>query len=88
MLGKFLSVEKKSTIFFFSVIITEKFFVKKKKYRKNLFCPTFIHVRRFGVVTNIMASHYPKLKKKLGLIGASCLMAWGAFILGMQVNLT
>ena len=36
---------KKSPPFFFSVIITETFFVEKKKYRKNLFCPTFIHVR-------------------------------------------
>ena len=30
---------------------------------------------------------YPKLKKKLGLIGALCLIVWGMFILGMQVNL-
>lgn len=28
---------------------------------------------------------YPKLNKKLGLIGAICLIVWGVFILGMQV---
>lgn len=28
---------------------------------------------------------YPKLNKKLGLIGALCLITWGLFILGMQV---
>ncbi|KAI9559884.1 hypothetical protein GHT06_013891 [Daphnia sinensis] len=28
---------------------------------------------------------YPKLNKKLGLIGAICLIVWGIFILGMQL---
>lgn len=28
---------------------------------------------------------YPKLNKKLGLIGAICLIVWGVFILGMQL---
>jgi hypothetical protein len=30
-------------------------------------------------------AHYPKLKKKLGLIGAFCLIVWATFILAMQV---
>ena len=37
VLGKFLSVEKKSTIFFFSVIITETFLLKRKNIEKICF---------------------------------------------------